>query len=191
MTNQMTHAEAVSVIAEKQDEIETLHRQLAEAKAPTAHESDCCEACKAESALLREMLAEEKAGWAAANMHALTFGLERDEATIRIQQLEAENETLRQQLAESQAREAKLRTLVPAFRPSYGAVGTRDIDVARLITAYDAVMDLKTDDTTLRQIITKAGEVMRKRAIEECRRGYVSSHEIRDLPVVTLEDLQK
>lgn len=97
---------------------------------------------------------------------------------------------LRRQLAESQAREAKLREAL-----SIAVVGGDYLASER--EQFDKLLATKPDDTALRELIAKAGEVMRERCADECEAAasddnkYDIALKIRTLHGVTLEDLQK
>lgn len=104
---------------------------------------------------------------------------------------EAEIETLRQQLAASQAREAQLREATECLLHLCDIIGAPDgpvLDKARQALA------LPQDTTALEAMVKEAGEVMRVRTVGVCLEdnydlhGYIPS--IRALPGVTMEDLQ-
>lgn len=115
-------------------------------------------------------------------------------------------ERLHEQLTASQAREAKLRESLAQYRTAM--VFTRQYVGHEVLPAisgwswFDADEEAKeaisqsTDDTALREMIQKAGEVMRSRCAKcvELRQGtkFGSPLEdaIRSLPGITLEDLK-
>lgn len=95
------------------------------------------------------------------------------------------------QLAESQAREAKLRSafhanMIRAFHSMSHAEVSDEIDKAVGLTSSSA----------LNELIAKAGEVMRERCSTRCGGGHnklsgrLYAESIRALPGVTLEDLK-
>ena len=101
----------------------------------------------------------------------------------------------REQLAESQAREAKLReALTYAQRATcLAADDAPDSPIGKLYAVVSLALTLPSDNTALRKLVAKAGEVMRER----CDTAVLYEHgldcqaeAIRDLPIVTLEDLK-
>lgn len=64
-------------------------------------------------------------------------------------------------------------------------IQTQDAEIEKALIAMGWTPPGKTAE-----LVAKAGEVMRGWCVEECRHGYVSSHEIRALPGVMLEDLK-
>lgn len=104
----------------------------------------------------------------------------------------SEIELLRQQLTASQAREQQLRETLEFFFPDW-----RNYNPLSWQYKAKQALSLPSDTTALSAMITKAGEVMRERVFDECfRLGILSldgrfMDDIRALPGVTLDDLQK
>ena len=151
MSDQQTHAEAMSVIAEKVDEIESLKQQLAESQAVNAK--------------LREVLVElaclgngERFGNSTGNQIAI-------EALALPSDTTALNELISKVTAEYQQR------------------------LSSALALLDAESQIEAE-VNLRELITKAGEVMRERCLSLREAHLVRSEAIRALPGVTLEDLK-
>ena len=91
-------------------------------------------------------------------------------------------------LVAAEAREAKLREALVLLREQCSTLPfvTSVVD--------DALAQPADNNTALRELVAKAGEVMRERCICSIR-GYMhwvkTTDQIRALPGVTLEDLQK
>lgn len=99
-----------------------------------------------------------------------------------------EQKDYKAQLAESQAREAKLRNIAEEMSVQYSGTAR---------AYYEAIISAPPDATALNELITKAGEVMRVK----CRREllgksiqldtiHIITNAIHALPGVTMEDLK-
>lgn len=145
MTDQQTHAESMSVIAEKVDEIESLKQQLAESQAVNVR--------------LRKTAGEMSVQYSGlARLHYRAI-------------IEVPNDT------------TALNELISKVTAEYQQ---------RLSSAL-ALLDAESQteaEVNLRELITKAGEVMRERCLSLREAHLVRSEEIRALPSVTLEDLK-
>lgn len=104
-------------------------------------------------------------------------------------------ETLRQQLAASQAREQQMREQVEsAFRDGFRSPETyndtvlNNEDDAWCRSEAFATLSLPYDTTALEAMIAEAGEVMRERCERE---SWLMAPVLRSIPGVTLEDLRK
>jgi len=100
------------------------------------------------------------------------------------------------ELVASQAREAKLRETLEESKDFFDReVGSSHLFRRLTIKDIEEALSQPTDDTALREMIQKAGEVMRESVVEQCvARGLMSRYgafvkEIRAMPCVTLDDL--
>lgn len=100
-----------------------------------------------------------------------------------------EIESLRQQLAASQAREQHLLALLKWYR-SETPIGHQPSMICHIV---DDALAMPKDTAALEALIAKSGEVMQERCATECEKfEYPASREaaaIRALPKMTLEDL--
>ena len=135
------------------------------------------------------------------------MGMEGIPVSIMVWYLQAQEcESLRQQLAASQAREVQLREAVRQnheWHNNYDEYG--GYPESELCEVNTEALALPQDTTALGAMIAKAGEVMRERCSDSAQtemdgQNLGSAHwhaarvcreAIRDIPCVTLEDLQK
>ena len=102
---------------------------------------------------------------------------------------ETKIESLLRQIAASQAREQQLRETLEYFFPAW-----QKYEPLNWKYRVKQALSKPTDTTALSAMITKAGEVMRERAIRSVDLTpyrLVADERIRALAGVTLEDLQK
>lgn len=105
---------------------------------------------------------------------------------LELRRRTAEIESLKQQLAESQEREVKLRDALNLLRDNYFITLAHEEICA-------SALALPSDTTALNELIIKAGEVMRRKALREIWYDTTAveiENMIRALPGVTLEDLK-
>ena len=103
-------------------------------------------------------------------------------------------ETLRQQLAASQAREAQLREALLSIPICYHSkINGKECACGSCESNHlvEKALAQPSDTTALEAMIAKAGEVMRERVMQARGNGNLYPLDIRALPGVTLEDLRK
>ena len=94
---------------------------------------------------------------------------------------------VRRQLAASQAREEKLREALHMAESALDECRDYPVTYTEVVEA----LCIPADDTALRDLIQKAGEVMRERCRFSVPFGQIAIREaIRELPGVTLKDLK-
>lgn len=113
-----------------------------------------------------------------------------DEMTVEVESAtKAVADFYEKQLAAIQLREQQLREALGHYRGRYGNSGNMELRA-------DEALALPADTTALSAIVTKAGEVMRQRAIlpfiqDHCEYfGREITDAIRALPAITIEDLK-
>ena len=129
-----------------------------------------------ENIALRQQLAESKA-------LSAYRGQQLAEKDAEIERLNKNLLWSMQCTAESEAREVKLREALEAV----STAKERGFCIGYAKGYVDKILVLPADDTALREMIAKAGEVMRLRCERE---SWLMTPVIRTLPGVTLEDLK-
>jgi chromosome segregation ATPase len=187
--------------ARMNDEIETLRRQLAEAK-ESLGEYICSEEPVADAT--KRLVAAYRDNNASVNKLCKQLNEQEDEFAAKLAEKDSEIERLNKNLlwsmqctAESEAREAKLREALENHSGNYKLTKAECAEINAVIQQAES-----QNDTALREYVAKAGEVMRQRCADRSiymEREYPITGQlyesnvsvaIRALPGVTLEDLK-
>ena len=190
----------IGACREAADEIESLRQQLSEVLEVKAAENASWNAAYSIQAeqieFLRQQLAEKDAEIAQWKANSSENKWIAEECARREQEL-------RQQLAASQAREAQLREALHSIPICYHSkINGKECACGSCESNHlvEKALALPQDTSALSAMIAKASEVMQERCADACISfgestdlvfGEEFAEEIRALPGVTLEDLQK